>query len=414
MTNTEGKTDDLTAEDRRANPTVDEKTYIVRAAVCPLRLPPSTRSMFTTPAAHRFADDLQDKMEAALRSDVRVTEVLDIGRNEHIDNAKTSTYWKIEASSAKLTDALMQFEALHFNQPILFRVRVPVKNQPTYRSMADVPADEYLVAWDGLNLLVQWEQDSARSTGSGGHVVQHIIEELSRKIGLDAQIIACAQTCHHRFLHADFVSFVSGTGDGAFKLTGDAVIGITAQTPFSSSTEELEHLKRMYGAIRAPLTRYGIAKSMESAIRYLDWRARKDVDSMLEITYARAGRSRFPHLIAAAKDIWSLRGTRVLGRELVAGLWLALMSTETIKSNWTSEHSRLKQDLAESGMFKLADAFDVGYKTVKEQDVSMIRDAVQEIATRSEGRNLFAATIGGALAAIIGGGISAAISAGLN
>lgn len=198
----------------------DTSVFITRVAVCVLRLPEDAGSMFTTPEARSFAESLQGKFEKALQLDSRVAEVIAVPAHP-FDNAATDTYWEVRIEADKLTDAFARYEGLRFNRPTVFRVRVPAKNQPRYRSLDDVPADEYLVAWDGQGVVVQWEQDSPRSTGSGGHIVLSLLEELGQSIGLSVEVIACATHCHHRFVHADFVSFSGEHDHDQFEIRGD-------------------------------------------------------------------------------------------------------------------------------------------------------------------------------------------------
>lgn len=387
----------------------DNSIFVVRAAVCVLRLPDSADSMFTTPEARSFADSVQRKIEAALQADARVTEVVDVPASA-VDNAATDRYWDVKEDESKLTDSFDSYLGLRFNRVTVFRVRVPGKNQFRYRSLDDVPSDEYLVAWDGQNLLVQWEQDTPRSTGSGGHVVLDLLEDVGRAVEYPVVVVACAPTCHHRFVHADFVTFAGEHQHPEFQVNGPAIIGRTVETPYGKAPTDLQNLRRTYKALQQPLAIYGQARTLAALILFLEWRARSDASSVLDIAYQRAHRSSFRNPFRWLRDSWDLRGLRRESRELMAGLWLSLVTIDTQRGSWRAAAHRLVAALQESRMSTLAEELDIQSERIERLDVSLLRESVAELGARLEGRQLLLATGSGAVAALAGAALAALLA----
>lgn len=386
-----------------------EPVFIARAAVCVLRLPDSADSMFTTPEARRFADEVQEKIETALEADSRVSEVIHV-RSSAVDNASTHSYWKIHDDQEKLTDSFDGYEGLRFNRVTVFRVRVPLKNQPRYRNMDDVPSDDYLVVWDGESAIVQWEQDSPRSTGSGGHVVLALLEEVVAATGYEVEVVACAPTCHHRFVHADFVSFSGEHDHDEFQINGSALIGSTVETPWGKRPSDIENLNHTYRALQGPLAVYGQARSLATFILFLEHRARGDSADVLAIAHQRASRSTIRHPRQWVRDTWALRGSRRESRELMSGLWLALVTIDSQRRVWRALERRLRESLRTARMPVLVSELDVDTAQIEAQDVSLLKDSVAELGARTEGRQLLLATGSGAVAALAGAALAALLT----
>jgi len=399
--------DEHAAELLPENP--DNSIFVVRAAVCVLRLPDSADSMFTTPEARDFADSVQQRVEAALQADARVTEVVDVP-TPVVDNAATDRYWEVKEDERKLTDSFNSYQGLRFNRVTVFRVRVPAKNQFRYRSLDDVPSDEYLVAWDGQNVLVQWEQDTPRSTGSGGHVVLDLLEDVGRVVEHPVVVVACAAACHHRFVHADFVTFAGDHQHPEFQVNGPAVIGRTVETPYGKAPTDLQNLRRTYRALQQPLAIYGQAKTLAALILFLEWRARADASAVLDIAYQRAHRSSFRHPLRWLRDSWGLRGLRRESGELMAGLWLSLVTIDSRRGSWRASANRLVAALEESQMSALAPELDIQGEQIEQLDVSLLRESVAELGARLEGRQLLLATGSGAIAALAGAALAALLT----
>lgn len=395
------------SEDADAND--DSSVFITRVASCVLRLGEDAPWMFTTPEARALADELQSRVTARLRADSRVTEVVEVPVHP-VDNAATHTYWKIDPAKQELEDAAVPYQGLRLNQPSLFRVRIPIKNQPLYRNIQDVPSEEYLVLWDGVNVIVQWEQSKPRSTGSGGHAVLDLLTQAVKEAGYEVEVLACAPTCHHRFLHADFVSFSHGEHDHDFKITGEARIGVTVENPLGKRQSDEENIWTFYMYVQTPLAIYGQGRSTSNYIFFLEERIRQDAAISLQLAHERSRKSSVRHPVLWARDSWRLRGTSRHIRELMSGLWLALVTLDAQRGSWRHTHDRLVESLTASRMPGLSEPFDIGERQVQSQDVGLIRESIANLDARIEGRMLLWATAAGAVCAISGGLIAALIT----
>lgn len=389
----------------------DESVFIARMAIALSHLPPGTDSLFTVPEARKIASEVSEKYRKALADDWRVAEVLDeIPLTREFDNARTETFFDVFPEADNLTDVIVPFEAMLFNEPILFRISVLAKNQPLYRSMNDVPADDYLVIWDGAQLVIQWEQDNQRASGSGGHVVFDVLADVGKTIGYPVTILACSRGCHHKFVHGDFVTFVEDEVAEEFHAHGDTPVGSTIHTPYSKDVGDIENIHRTFSQTGVLLDTFARAKSYSDAILYLDWRARRDSQDLLSVAYQQASRRRSPHLIGAAKDLWALRGARRAKRTLMAGLWLALASIDTYRVTWRQHDARFIELLGDPRITQLGALFDSGHDYVDSQDMTIVSSSLQEVATRAEGGRLFLATLAAAAAAFLAAFLTALLT----
>ncbi len=375
--------------------------YVARAAVCLVRMPVDTKPMFTTPEARELSTGVSASVLKALEHDPRIASAR-AARASEIHNASTTTFLAIKDDEDSIVDSIEEYQALRLNEPIIFTVRVPAKNQYKYRGVDDIPSDEYLAVWDGQALIVQWSQETPRRTQSGGHVVIDVLGDAVKTAGYELVVIACAPTCHHRFLHADFVAFETDEPSDHFHADSEPHSSASVIVPWSKPADDLENLRRLHGALAPAMHEHGLAMSTAFAVAYLEHRARVDADVVLKITHDRATRRRFPHITGAVVDGWRMRGTRAFSRELVADLWYALVSLDTRKNDWVAVSSRLRE-LAEADGFHEVEALtDVRNKAMERIELETLKAAVQEVSARQEGRVLAWATFSGAVAAIGG------------
>lgn len=380
----------------------DTSVFVARAAVALSHLPKETTALFTVPEARALATEVSDKYRAALAKDWRVKEVLDeVPRKRDFDNARTQGFLEVSPEAENLTEAITSFEAMLFNSPILFRVSVLAKNQPRYRSMDDVPTDEYLVVWDGVQLLVQWEQDAPFATGSGGHIVFDILAEVGDSIGYPVSVLACSPACHHKFVHGDFVTFADHHASDDFHTHGETPVGHTIHTPYAKDADDVTNIRRTFSYIAGILNTFALTQSYLDAMSYLEWRSRRDAQLLLAIAYDQASMRTPPHFIGMAKDAWNLRGSRREKRKLIGGLWLALSSLDTFRVRWRLHDSHFSELVGDPAVRNLAPLFDTGRDKIERQDLTLIRASLQEVATRMEGGRLFVATLAAAAAAFL-------------
>ncbi|MCU1598401.1 MAG: hypothetical protein JWQ47_2140 [Glaciihabitans sp.] len=386
----------------------DESVYIARMAVALLCMPDKTEPLFTVPAARLLASEVELKFREALKGDLRVLDVLLPGdKDEDTDNATVMRYLQMDESESNIQDAVRRVPVMRLNSPIRFRVRVPAKNQPKYRSRDDVPSDDYLVWWNGIVVVVQWEMKEPRATGSGGHIVLQILEEVGSKVGHPVEIVPCSTGCHHRFIHGDFVTFAGTKAPDHFYISGETPVGKTVITPFVKPANDLTALNQASGLTETLIEYFARAKTFLDAIWFLEHRARDGSDKILEIAYARARKRRFPHLLGWTADTFALIGSRRETKALVAELWLALISIDNFKVNWRTSETSFRHQLDDTPLAALDELFDTGRAYVESLDLDLIRSSLQEVSTRMDGRMIAIATIAGGIAGIAGAALAA-------
>jgi hypothetical protein len=79
---------------------------------------------------------------------------------------------------------------------------VPDKNQPKVFETDRIPSESYLALWNGVTLLIGWEQTARDYVGSsGGHVVESVLEEATERLDANILVQACNPDCTYVFLH---------------------------------------------------------------------------------------------------------------------------------------------------------------------------------------------------------------------
>ncbi len=367
--------------------------------------------MFVGAEARTLSAEVEKKLREALSADTRVSEVYPAQDAFDVDNARTRTLYEFDPEAENLLDSLGSFQGLTLNSTILFRVRIPEKNQPKYRSMDDVPADEYLVAWNGLALAVQWDQSSPRATGSGGHVVLEILESVGESAGYPVVVLVCSPGCLHRFVHADFVTFeLLEDPPDHFHVAGETPVGSTVVTPYSREADDQRNLLRTFSRVASPLLNFAEAKASSDVIHYLADSAKRDSAAMLSNSYEWAARRRLPDVRGWISDLWAMRGSRRETRQLIAGIWLALAVIDSHLGPFQRIHAHFLEVLQSRGLAEVQDFLDAGEESISSMNLTGVRASLQETSSRLEGRLLVAATFAGAVAAMGGAAIAALLT----
>ena len=119
----------------------------------------------------------------ALREDNRVIEVKE---PEHLTNWDHLNVFHPVNTTDPL-QIILGSDRAYFGmsrRPVRIRPRVPKKNQPLFRGEDDIPAEEYLVLWDGQTIAVAWEQSAdVELPHSGGHVAEDVLRQAAQRAG---------------------------------------------------------------------------------------------------------------------------------------------------------------------------------------------------------------------------------------
>lgn len=378
-----------------------ETIYVVRAAAAVLRLPEDAESMFMTPEARETAREIRVKIAGALEADARVASVVPM-RSGGALNATTTRYVDVNPAADDILDVLVDYYGLRLNEPLEFVVHVPSKNQPLYRGAEDLPSDDYLVHWDGDTILVQWSQEGTIRSSSGGHVALDILNQATEAAGYTLEIIACAPSCLHKFIHSDFVTFNEPPTDEGFDVRQPARGGSSVAAPWPLPEDPWVNIHRMSYALGSIVAQYGEAKSQAIAVLDMENRARADVQTVLSIAHKRVLKRRPPRVLGWIADSWQLRGTRRFARQLSSELWVALIELDSRRRTWAEVERQLRSLSDGMGLSDVDALRDVNQASVSSIDVGLLRDSIQELSARREGRVLALVTLVGAVGALVG------------
>lgn len=385
---------------------------VCRAAVVVLRAAGEHVARLPIPEIREHSADVEIQLRQALDADPRVAEVLPAAGKQDVDNAKAVQFFEGDEGQRDFTKSFSRYLALRLNAPIEFVVRVPRKNQPKYRSMDDVPSDEYRVIWDGIVALVLWRQESRAATGSGGHVVLDILEDAGELSGWGIDVLACAPGCLHRFMHADFVLFETPCKDRADTHShGEVYVGKSVILPIAADLENLtSSLRRVFSLLDSTFALFAEVRSRADGVEFLEWRIHAYCAELLTIQYMRASRRSMARPWQWVADTWRLRGSRRTVREDVSAAWLALATIQAEIDVWQRLSSILDRRKVEAGLEEIDEVLDVGQSAIRGLDLTLARELVTEVSNRRDGKMLLIATGAGAVAAALGAAASSLLA----
>lgn len=374
---------------------------ICRIALAVLRLPADAEHMAPSPASSALSQDIDTALRAALNADHRVTEVLPEREGAlSVDNAKTINFHERGLGNDELVDDA-GYRGFRLGRRLMFRVRVPVKNQPTYRGRDDVPVDTYLAAWNGVMLIVQWDQDSNAATASGGHVVLDVLRDVVASAGQMLELIPCSHGCFHGFLHVDVLCWDGPRHPTDFTLieSADAMRGIVA--PFSRMNDDIDNVVEVFDRLYSTFEKYACAKTVGDRIVDLEDQASGDSAVLMAINYKHASRAGLPRP-RAFTDAWRLIGSRKYSRKLIARMWLAVALIERQERYWRQLESRFRSSLEKNDLQAFGEDFDVHSDEIRSLDLALVKTTLNDMGTRFDNRSIVWATALGAAAGIAG------------
>jgi hypothetical protein len=153
------------------------------------------------PEASSSIPQLVTELTAALDKDPRVVSV----KPPDLDAQQTSNFdFFFPAQADPDTDdgihALLygcdEKRTLSLDAPITIGARIPIKNQRPFFPEEDAPAEDYVVKWNGMVLVVFWKQpEEDWVPRAGGHVIEDILAKASREIEGDLFVQGCNPAC---------------------------------------------------------------------------------------------------------------------------------------------------------------------------------------------------------------------------
>ncbi|GAB3666075.1 hypothetical protein GCM10027596_33030 [Nocardioides korecus] len=274
----------------------------------------------------------------------------------------------------------------------------------------DVPTDTYFVAWDGITALVMWdrEEETVLPTRSGGHVVIDILTDVLASAGGALYAQPCSPGCTNEFAHR-VLRIERAVGPrmvGKVKTHGFPAADIHVH----SENEPIGVAGDMMISLRQTAFFFARYKNLARRIQDLESAARSDVDRLLEVQYEQIRRAKLK-FGARAREIGKAREERSETKVLVARLWIALARLESFKREWDGMRRRFLESAEESGSLPMfQDDFGDDDHAVDSLDLSFIRAAIEQSASRYDTRVVALATGAGGAAGLVGSMVGALLS----
>lgn len=341
---------------------------------------------------------------AALKKDSRVEKVQDFERPPTIRKRHYFPDLNRSDRSAVLQGS-DRAECVELSEPIAFRVRVMVKNQPLHEGVDDVPGEYYEALWDGVTLFVGWTQSDDDPAISAGHVVVQIIRDAAQTVGGDIYVQSCSPGCRFMFVHQTLSIIPPRSPEDLegpvrlYAMPGDvnrALINVDFPGGLS------EHLLSIYFAISQQLGIYADFKNQGRRLIDLEDIAREDTAHLLMHNYAHAANAVKPFWVRPLA-YWRGRGWRREARSLIAGLWLILVNMESLQRSWDEESRSLFQFGLDADLLLGTDHKN-DLDMIHALDIKSVTNAMAEVSTRLDNRTVALATGWGALGGAVAGG----------
>ncbi|MFI0015112.1 hypothetical protein [Streptomyces griseus] len=359
-------------------------------------------TVFLISAGRKKFDTYANELREALQNDPRVQWVkrpnLNVDFCEHV-----VVYPDSQGSSddevMRGSDAL---RAVNFDSPFIFKVVVPIKNQPQHHHADDIPTDTYWVAWDGVSLIVLWSHQSESIPLSGGQVVLQILREVTESIGMDVYNQSCSPACTNVFMHANLV--INQTeGEDVFEL--EAVERLVVNVYVSDIHDSEDLLLTLFYRFHQAVFHFSRQKNLGRRIIDLEAAAWTRASHLLSHYAAHVDASAAP----AKKRIkmrWQNRGWRREVRSLSAQTWVCMTGIEVMLRRWRGAQNDFLGEAVEQDSMSvfLADYRDE-VKVIEHIDLSRLENISGQVESRLDNRLVSLATAGGA----ISGGITGAL-----
>lgn len=304
------------------------------------------------------------------------------------------------------TDEIMHgsdaLRAVHLDRPIIFKMVVPIKNQPQHHHADDIPTDTYWVAWDGVVVMILWRHKKKDLPRSGGQIVLQLLEEVCKTVSLGVLNQACSPACSNVFMHSDLIVNQVEELDEARVLDADRTT-VEIATPFNEQPEDV--LIDLFFAFGRPSLYFARQKNLGRRIIDLETEAWGRASHLISHYAAHAQASALPikdRIVAR----WRNRGWRSEVRSLSAQTWVCMTGIELMLRKW----KELKNDFSDAATeHSCMPVYETDYTDdvaiIESIDLSRLESMSTQVESRLDNRLISIATAGGA----ISGGITGAL-----
>lgn len=285
----------------------------------------------------------------------------------------------------------------------MFKIHVPVKNQPRIRGEV-AESDTYFVAWDGCTVVVMWKTDPADVVLSiaGGQVVEDILRSACNRAGQSLYVQACSPACKHLFAHnqlrVDFWSM--DKFDVRFEVSMPKDVRLAVNGPFNGA---LQLVEAVHDAIKIPAAEFTELKNTARRILDIEESARSMSFDLIAHDYETLNRSQEGLIRRVGYffgDVWRAMSGKGRGKRanlLIASLWLSMANMETLQQLFRDVERRYQDSISEWAVPELF----AGDLKSEESEVAFLdphfaRAAIEHKTQRMDNRVIVWATIGGA------------------
>jgi hypothetical protein len=375
-----------------------DRAFVVRLATAYLVVPHDASE--SVEYARRLAD--------ALAQDPRVTHAIAPPQLDKDWSPQFTVYSPMEdwEDLSGVLDGRRHVHVQRFSDPIVAQLRVPAKNQPKVFESDEIPSERYTVLWDGQALLVAWSQPAGRSVGgSGGHVVEEVLEEAAERADTELLIQACNPQCTYVFVHTAIRAVVDENAAGDWSISRRADDPFLMDATLAEADSVIDAALETWARVRRSLDRFAAMKNRGRQILELERVVRRDLDELNQLHHRRA-QAQQEGLRKRVGAWWSYRSWRRTSRFYLARLWLGLGSLERLKRLWVEDALSFRRATEEDNLHELftIDTYDE-VPLVEQLDLSLVEAAVEHADDRLTANALLIATAGGAVA----GGVVAAL-----
>ncbi|WP_327343555.1 hypothetical protein [Streptomyces europaeiscabiei] len=354
-----------------------------------------------SPEKKKF-DDYVGGLKNALQGDPRVQWVKAPKMNMDFCSHLT-VYPNAEGSdSDEIMHGTDGMRAVHFDRPLLFKIVVPIKNQPQHHHADDIPTDTYWVAWDGVVVMILWRHEKDAIPRSGGQVVMQVLEEVCEKANLGAFNQACSPACTNVFMHSDLIVRQREELDGC-EVEGAERTTVDVGVPANDNPEDV--LIDLFFAFGR--TSFYFARQKNLGRRIID------LESVAWGRTSHLLRHYSTHVEASASPIkkrirmrWGNRGWRSEVRSLSAQTWVCMTGIEVMLRKWSELKNDFIDDAKEMSCLSIYETdYSDEVKIIESIDLSRLESVSTQVESRLDNRLISLATAGGA----ISGGITGAL-----
>ncbi len=345
-------------------------------------------------------------IHSAISGDPRVREI------DEFEPSRSFTGWEaiyphpLHQLSDDALRGVDQVQTLRMSDPIRFRVQVPPKNQPVVHETADVPTDTYYATWNGVTLVVVWDQMHHKGPApiSAGHIVIEVIADACEAVGLGVYRQGCSPGCDYGFIHTA-MRVCAGVEDQEVTLAESQVLHTAIAT-----VESLDDLGwtsyELWVRLDGPTWDFGLAKNYGQRVFDLERRVSGDTFHLLSHyhTHARSGVGKLPERISRK---WQNRGWRREARALVSSVWLGLAGVEAMRQRWAEAESDLASDAGVAVLFSTEMRSDS--VRMARLDTATAAHTAEHISTHLADRRLWLTTLYGTLSGAVAGAVVAAL-----